>query len=112
MIVPYTHSRRKHGAREFGGIMLGFAETTHDFFLNLAKVLPPTDTISLNLLGAIRKTNNAFWACSRFSAWSKTTDCGPSMTSAVCSRPLAAGKQLMKIASFFACFMSSAFTSH
>ncbi len=28
---------------------------------------------------------SAFWACSRFSASSQTTDCGPSMTSAAIS---------------------------
>jgi len=29
--------------------------------------------------------NNAFWACSRFSAWSKTMERSPSMTSSVIS---------------------------
>ena len=40
-----------------------------------------------------------FWACRRFSASSKTTDCGPSITSAVTSSPRWAGRQCMKSAS-------------
>src|SRR5262249_24714858 len=40
-----------------------------------------------------------FWACSRFSASSKTTDWGPSMTSSVTSSPRCAGRQCMKSAS-------------
>src|SRR6185312_4886193 len=40
-----------------------------------------------------------FWACSRFSASSKTTDCGPSMTSSVTSSPRCAGRQCMNSAS-------------
>ena len=43
-----------------------------------------------------------FWACRRFSASSKTADCGPSMTSSVTSSPREAGRQCMKIASFSA----------
>ena len=46
-----------------------------------------------------------FWACRRFSASSNTTDCGPSITSAVTSSPRWAGRQCMKIASFLACFI-------
>ena len=40
-----------------------------------------------------------FCACSRFSASSHTTDCGPSMTPAVTSSPRLAGRQCMKMAS-------------
>ena len=36
-----------------------------------------------------------FWACSRFSASSNTTDCGPSITSSVTSSPRCAGRQCM-----------------
>ena len=36
-----------------------------------------------------------FWACRRFSASSKTTDCGPSITSSVTSSPRCAGRQCM-----------------
>jgi len=43
-----------------------------------------------------------FWACSRFSASSQTTDCGPSITSAVTSSPRCAGRQCRKIASCLA----------
>src|SRR5262245_19262665 len=39
----------------------------------------------------------AFCTCSRFSASSNTTDCGPSITSADCSYPRTAGRQLIKI---------------
>ena len=42
---------------------------------------------------------DAFWACRRFSASSNTTDCGPSITSAVTSSPRWAGRQCMNIAS-------------
>ncbi len=47
-----------------------------------------------------------FWACRRFSASSHTTDCGPSITSAVTSSPRWAGRQCMKTASFFAIAIS------
>ncbi len=40
-----------------------------------------------------------FCACSRFSASSQTTDCGPSMTAALTSSPRLTGRQCMKIAS-------------
>ena len=51
-----------------------------------------------------------FWPCSRFSASSQTTDCGPSMTSAETSSPRWAGRQCMKIASGLAWRINSAFT--
>ena len=35
----------------------------------------------------------AFWACIRFSAWSNTTEWGPSITSSVISWPRCAGRQ-------------------
>ena len=41
----------------------------------------------------------AFWTWRRFSASSKTTDCGPSITSAATSSPRWAGRQCMKTAS-------------
>ena len=41
----------------------------------------------------------AFCACSRFSASSKTTECGPSITASVTSSPRWAGRQCMKSAS-------------
>ena len=40
-----------------------------------------------------------FCACRRFSASSNTTDCGPSITSAVTSSPRCAGRQCMNSAS-------------
>ena len=51
-----------------------------------------------------------FWTWRRFSASSNTTDCGPSMTSAVTSSPRWAGRQCMNTASGLASFMSRAFT--
>lgn len=42
--------------------------------------------------------SSAFWACSRFSAWSKTALCGPSSTSSVISSPRWAGRQCSTIA--------------
>jgi hypothetical protein len=46
----------------------------------------------------------------RFSASSKTTDCGPSMTSPVTSSSRCAGRQCMKIASGLARDISRALT--
>src|SRR5664280_2652104 len=37
----------------------------------------------------------AFWPCRRFSAWSKTTECGPSMTASATSAPRSAGSGCM-----------------
>lgn len=48
-----------------------------------------------------------FWAWRRFSASSKTTDCGPSKTSAVISSSRCAGRQCMKMASSAACAINS-----
>ena len=39
------------------------------------------------------QASSAFWACSRFSASSQTTLCGPSITAAVISSPRCAGRQ-------------------
>ena len=47
----------------------------------------------------ISVTRTAFCTWSRFSASSKTTDCGPSITSAATSSPRWAGRQCMKTAS-------------
>src|SRR6266700_1523274 len=44
----------------------------------------------------------AFCTCIRFSAWSYTTDCGPSITASVTSTPRSAGRQCIYIASSFA----------
>src|SRR3989338_1660360 len=52
----------------------------------------------------------AFCMCSLFSAWSKTTDCLPSITSFVISSPLCAGRQCITMQSFFACDNNSSFT--
>src|SRR5665647_819318 len=52
----------------------------------------------------------AFCTCSRFSASSHTTDCGPSMTSAATSSPRCAGRQCMNNASLAATFIMSAST--
>ncbi len=49
-----------------------------------------------------RVYRTAFWAWSLFSAWSKTTLWGPSMTSAVTSWPLWAGRQCITMQSGFA----------
>jgi preprotein translocase subunit SecA len=51
-----------------------------------------------------------FCACSRFSASSNTTLCGPSITSAATSSPRCAGRQCWKIASGAACAISFAST--
>ena len=50
-------------------------------------------------LAASSQASSAFWACSRFSAWSKTALCGPSITSSVISSPRCAGRQCSTIAS-------------
>ena len=52
----------------------------------------------------------AFCTCSRFSASSKTTEFGPSITSLVTSSPRCAGRQCMKSAEGFAAAISAAFT--
>ena len=52
----------------------------------------------------------AFCACSRFSASSKTTDCGPSITASVTSSLRCAGRQCMNSASGLACAISASFT--
>ena len=49
----------------------------------------------------------AFCTCSRFSASSHTTDCGPSITSGVTSSPRWAGRQCMKMASGLAAFITA-----
>ena len=49
--------------------------------------------------GARHQARIAFCTCSRFSASVHTTDCGPSITSAVTSSPRWAGRQCMKMAS-------------
>ena len=56
------------------------------------------------------QASTAFCACSRFSASSNTTECGPSITSSVTSSPRCAGRQCMNSASGFACFISAALT--
>ena len=52
----------------------------------------------------------AFCACMRFSAWSKTTDCGPSSTASVTSALRCAGRQCMKTASGEAWAMRASLT--
>jgi hypothetical protein len=52
----------------------------------------------------------AFWACRRFSASSKITECGPSMTELVASSSRWAGRQCIKSASGFASDISASFT--
>ena len=52
----------------------------------------------------------AFCACSRFSASSQITDCGPSMTSLVTSSSRCAGRQCMNSASGFASAIRPALT--
>src|SRR5690348_766472 len=47
----------------------------------------------------ININNNAFCACKRFSAWSKTTERSLSITESVVSSPRLAGRQCMKTAS-------------
>ena len=54
--------------------------------------------------------NNAFWAWSLFSAWSKTADCSDSITWSVTSSPRNAGRQCMKMAFGAAKAISSEFT--
>ena len=53
------------------------------------------------------QASTPFCACRRFSASSKTTDCGPSITSSVTSSPRWAGRQCMKIASVAAWLINS-----
>src|ERR1700741_2410484 len=57
-----------------------------------------------------KNSRRAFCVCSRFSASSHTTLCGPSITAAATSSPRCAGRQCMKSASFFAAFIISAST--
>ena len=52
----------------------------------------------------------AFCTCSRFSASSKTTECGPSITAFVTSSSRCAGRQCMKSASGFAAAITASFT--
>ena len=52
----------------------------------------------------------AFWAWRRFSASSKITECGPSMTSEVASSSRCAGRQCMNSASGAALAISAALT--
>jgi hypothetical protein len=58
----------------------------------------------------IRRRRTAFWACRRFSAWSRTTDREPSRTSAVISSPRWAGRQCITTASGRAAVRRAAFT--
>jgi len=55
------------------------------------------------------QSSTPFWACSRFSASSKTTLCGPSITSSVISSPRWAGRQCITSASGAAPFSNRAF---
>ncbi len=50
----------------------------------------------------VSNASTALLMCRRFSAWSYTMDCGPSMTSAETSSPRCAGMQCMNTASSFA----------
>lgn len=43
----------------------------------------------------ISSASTAFWACRRFSAWSYTMECSPSITASVTSSPRAAGSGCM-----------------
>ena len=52
----------------------------------------------------------AFCACSRFSASSNTTECGPSITALVTSSSRCAGRQCMKSASGLAAAITASFT--
>src|SRR5690554_2298636 len=56
------------------------------------------------------QASRAFWACRRFSASSQITLCGPSMTSAVTSKPRSAGRQCRNRALGAARAISCAFT--
>ena len=63
------------------------------------KVMAAREAPDVALARAINSIITAFCTCRRFSAWSKTMDCGPSMTSAATSSPRWAGRQCMKTAS-------------
>ena len=52
----------------------------------------PADRRPVDLKASSSQVSSAFWACSRFSAWSHTADCGPSMTLAAISSPRCAGQ--------------------
>ena len=73
-----------------GVLALGFAERGHE------------------LGSESRSTRSARAACIRFPACRQTTDCGPSMTSALTSSPRCAGRQCMKITGSLAAFISAA----
>ena len=51
---------------------------------------------------SMSQSRSAFCVCSRFSAWSHTTECGPSITSSVISWPRCAGRQCSTMQSGFA----------
>ena len=75
------------------------ADLTSDFRLRLCHCSLP-----------IIISNNAFCACKRFSAWSKTTELADSITESVTSSPREAGKQCMNKAPGLARAISSPVT--
>src|SRR4030065_730827 len=71
-----------------------------DFDIERIHVLEVGD-IHDSIFPSSRYSISAFCTCRRLSASSHTTDCGPSITSAVTSSPRCAGRQCMKTASEF-----------
>jgi hypothetical protein len=63
---------------------------------------PPEPRQRASIEAPMHQRMIAFCACKRFSASSKTTDCGPSITSLVTSSPRWAGRQCMNSASLLA----------
>ena len=89
-----------YGSRAAGDVVVVVrepAEHDEDLSVRDRRACGPA-TASRRLIAQSSISSSAFCACSRFSAWSKTTDCGDSKTSAVTSSPRCAGRQCMKSA--------------
>ena len=123
--LVFKRARQQHGERDgFAqhlGNRFGIVVATDDFIHGAAEPgKPAAQGGGVYLEGAdeivavqahVRHQNSTpFCACSRFSASSQTTDCGPSITSPVTSSPRFAGRQCMKIAPLAACAISASST--
>src|SRR5215469_15759880 len=64
---------------------------------------PWVRAVCCRISGRLSHTMTAFWACSRFSACSSTTERGPSSTASVISSPRCAGRQCITSAWRAAC---------
>src|SRR5208282_3752281 len=104
ILDPAQHHRRVESAG-IGKHQLFYFLGCHDLSLHHSG-----NGDACKISGRISQTITAFCACSRFSAWSSTTERGPSSTSSVISSPRWAGRQCMTSAPFRACFISASLT--